>query len=210
MGDAGPSERGHLWQKPFGMPQTNLREIDVDMDVEYVADYIQECGANAWLIGVGGIQAQYPTELPFHTRNVRLAHRHGGDLIRDALKAAHSRGLRLLPRMEFSKVSAERSAEHPERLYRSPAGKLQTHTGDLVSVCPSGGYYQERMFDILDEVTKRYEVDGFFINWTTMNEEDYYKRYHSVCHCDNCLTRWKEFSGGLEMPKGRGDEHYAA
>ncbi|KAK3681997.1 hypothetical protein LTR37_020675 [Vermiconidia calcicola] len=209
MGDAGTITTSQWWRKPFAMLQTNLREIDVDMDVGAVADYIKQYGASAWLIGIGGIQAQYPTELPFHSRNERVAQRQSGDLISDALQAAHSRGLRLLARMDFSKVSAERAAEHPEWCYKSPSGKLQTHTDSLVSVCPSGDYYQARMFDILDEVTHRYDVDGFFVNWTTMNEEDYYKHYHGVCHCSNCVRRWSDFSGGLEMPKGPKDDHYA-
>lgn len=91
----------------------------------------------------------------------------------------------------------------------SPTGNLQEHTGDLVSVCPSGGYYQERIFDILDEVTRRYPVDGFFLNWTSMNEEDYYKRYHGVCHCSSCQERWLEHSGGLALPAGPADARYA-
>ncbi|KAF7192799.1 hypothetical protein HII31_05847 [Pseudocercospora fuligena] len=209
MGDLGKSDERHWWQKPFGMLQTNLREIDVDMDVDKVADYIQDYGADAWLIGVGGIQAHYPTKLDFHTRNPRIARRKSGDLIQDALQAAESRHLRLLARMDFSKVSAERAEEHPDWCYRSPTGKLQTHTGGLVSVCPNAEYYQERLFDILDEVTRRYHVDGFFINWTSMNEEDYYKRYHGVCHCSSCLKKWQQASGDKEYPKGPRDEHYS-
>ncbi|KAM5342286.1 hypothetical protein ACJ41O_013252 [Fusarium nematophilum] len=209
MGDSSIVEAGQWWRKPFGMLQTNLREIDADMGVDEVASYIKNHGAKAWLIGIGGIQAQYPTELSFHSKNSLVAQRDSGDLILDALGAARSNGLRLLARMDFSKVSAQVAAEHPEWCYLSPAGKRQEHTGDLVSVCPCGGYYQERIFDILDEVTRRYKVDGFFINWTTMNEEDYYKHYHGVCHCSSCQRRWLDHSGGLELPCGPADAHYA-
>ncbi|KAF6808004.1 hypothetical protein CPLU01_15728 [Colletotrichum plurivorum] len=199
------TDSAQWWRKPFGMLQTNLREIDADMKVDEVANYIQQHGATAWLIGIGGIQAQYPTDLPFHSKNMLVAQWQSGDLIQDAMSAARSRGLRLLARMDFSKVSAEVAAEHPEWCYVSPTGTRQGHTGDLFLVCPSGGYYQERIFDILEEVTKRYPVDGFFINWTTMNEEDYYKRYHGVCHCVSCQHRWLEFSGGLPLPAGPTD-----
>lgn len=209
MGDASTLETAHWWRKPFGMLQTNLREIDADMCVDEVADYIAKHGATAWLIGIGGIQAQYPTELPFHAKNHLVAQRKSGDLIQDALHAAHARNMRLLARMDFSKVSAKTAAEHPEWCFKSPTGKLQTHTDDLVSVCPSAGYYQERIFDILEEVVRRYPVDGFFINWTSMNEEDYYKRYHGVCHCESCQRRWKKFSDGLELPSGPKDTNYA-
>jgi hypothetical protein len=202
-------QSGQWWHKPFGMVQTNLREIDASMDVDAVADWIRDFGATAWLIGVGGIQAQYPTDLPFQTRNPVLAERKSGDLVGDALKAAHSRGLRLLARMDFSKVAPQVAAEHPEWCYMSPNGNLQEHTAGLVSVCPCGGYYQERIFDILDEVTTRYKIDGMFFNWASMNEQDYYKRYHGVCHCINCQARWLEFSAGLELPKGPEDASYA-
>lgn len=208
MGDMRVLEPGQWWRKPFGMLQTNLREIDVDMDVDDVADYIVEHGADAWLISIGGIQAQYPTALGFHTKNERLATRKSGDLIADALDAAHSRGLRLLARMDFSKVSARVAAEHPDWCFMSPTGDLQTHTGDLVSVCPSGQYYQERLFEILDEVTTRYPVDGFFINWMWMNEQDYYKRYQGVCHCSSCQSGWMKYSSGLELPPGPDHKNY--
>jgi hypothetical protein len=49
--------------------------------------------------------------------------------------------------MDFSKVAPQVAAEHPEWCYMSPNGNLQEHTAGLVSVCPCGGYYQERIFD---------------------------------------------------------------
>lgn len=114
MGDASILKAGQWWRKPFGMLQTNLREIDADMDVDEVADYIEQHGATAWLIGIGGIQAQYPTELAFHSKNALVAQRKSGDLIQDAITAAHLRGMRLLARMDFSKVTSKTAAEHPD------------------------------------------------------------------------------------------------
>lgn len=57
------------WKQPFRMFQTNLREIDAGLDVDWVLDYLEEYGANAWLISVGGILSNYPTELAFQTSN---------------------------------------------------------------------------------------------------------------------------------------------
>ncbi|RKK80300.1 hypothetical protein BFJ69_g4490 [Fusarium oxysporum] len=196
------------WHEPFSVVQTNLREIDAGMDVDDVAHWIKDFGATAWLCGVGGIQAQYPSDLAFQTRNPNLAERASGDLVGDALAAAHAKGLKFLARMDFSKIAPHVAAEHPEWCYVSPLGNLQEHTAGLVSVCPSGGYYQEHIFDILQEVTERYKIDGMFFNWATMNEEDYYKVYHGVCHCVNCQSLWLEFARGLEMPKGPQDINY--
>ncbi|KAM5349146.1 hypothetical protein ACJ41O_008969 [Fusarium nematophilum] len=196
------------WHEPFAVVQTNLREIDAGMDVQAVAGWVKDFGATAWLCGVGGIQAQYPSDLAFQTRNPYLAERSTGDLTGDAIAAAHARGLKFLARMDFSKIAPHVAAEHPEWCYISPTGNLQEHTAGLVSVCPSGGYYQERIFDILEEVTTRYKIDGMFFNWATMNEEDYFKVYHGVCHCVNCQSLWLGFAGGLELPKGPEDVNY--
>lgn len=196
------------WHKPFGVVQTNIREIDASMNVNEVADWIQSFGATAWLLGVGGIQAQYPTNLPFQASNPYLSGRKSGDLVGDALQAAHSRGLKFLARMDFSKIPSQVAAEHPEWCYISANGEFQEHTGSLVSVCPCGDYYQKRILDILEEVAGRYPIDGLFFNWATMNEKDYYQRYHGPCHCGNCQARWRKFSRGLELPQGPKDKTY--
>ncbi|KAL3446810.1 hypothetical protein BJX65DRAFT_308720 [Aspergillus insuetus] len=61
------------WRKPFSMLQTSLCEVDVNMDVDKVASYISQLGADAWLIGVSGIQAQCPTARPFHSEKELVA-----------------------------------------------------------------------------------------------------------------------------------------
>ncbi|MCC6178735.1 MAG: beta-galactosidase trimerization domain-containing protein [Chloroflexi bacterium] len=190
---------GTWWRLPFGMFQTNLREIDATLDVEAVLDYIQQHGADAWLVNAGGILSFYPTDLPFQTRNPYLAQRPGGDMLGDAVRGAHARGLRLVARMDFSKVSARIAAEHPEWLYVSPSGQSQVYNG-LFSVCPSGQYYQEKTFQALDEVIDRYPVDGFFFNWFGFNEVDYSKVYNGVCHCLSCQSAFKVYSGLDALP----------
>lgn len=205
----GSAPLGGAWfHEPFSMFQTNLREIDADMDVDLTADFISQHGATAWLQSVGGILANYPTDLDFQIANPYLLNRTSGDLIQDTLDAAKARDIRLLGRMDFSKVQLPVAEAHPEYLYISPNGTWQNHTNNLVSVCPSGDWYQERIFDILDEVMERYELDGFFVNWAGMNENDYYRVYHGVCHCEACQRGWSEYSGGLELPDGPWNETY--
>ncbi|MEV0621304.1 beta-galactosidase trimerization domain-containing protein [Nonomuraea sp. NPDC050404] len=182
------------WREPFRMFQTNLREVDAGLDVERVLDHLEGFGANAWLISVGGILSNYPTGLDFQTRNPHLGRRPSGDLIGDAVAAAGSRGVRVLARMDFSKIDHRRAERHPEWCFVSPEGEHQVYNG-LTSVCPSGDYYQVKLFEVIGEVLDRYEIDGFFLNWMSFNETDYSRRYWGVCHCTSCARRF-----GKELP----------
>ncbi|TKG70925.1 alpha-amylase family protein [Prauserella endophytica] len=188
------------WREPFGAVQTNLQDIDALMDVEAAADAVVEYGADTWLLNAGGILSFYPTDLPFQTRNPMLGRRASGDLLGDAMSAAKRRGLKVIARFDMSKVSSRIAAEHPEWLYRSPDGDPQVYN-TLYSVCPSGEYYQARVFDVLDEVLDRYEVDGIFLNWFNFNERDYDEVVHGPCHCGACVEGFAKFSGGDELPR---------
>lgn len=195
------------WQEPFSVFQTNLQEIDAGMDVDAALDVIEDHGADTWLLNAGGIVSFHPTDLPFQTRNPFLAERPSGDLLGDAVPAAHARGIRVIARLDLSKVAAPIAAEHPDWLYVSPTGQPQAVDG-LHSVCPSGDYYQHRSFEIIDEILDRYPVDGFFCNWFNFNEVDYRRTYHGVCHCDACRVAFAAQPEGGDLPAGPSSPDY--
>lgn len=195
------------WQDPFRMFQTNLREIDAGLDVERVLDYLEEFGANTWLLSVGGILSNYPTALDFQTANPHLAERPSGDLVGDAVKAAAARGIRVMGRMDFSKIDHRRAEQHPEWCFVDAAGDPQVYNG-LTSVCPSGDYYQVKLFEVLDEVLDRYPIDGFFCNWMSFNEVDYSRRYRGVCQCLGCVRRYSEYAPGERLPEDKNAAGY--
>jgi hypothetical protein len=197
------------WDRPFRTFQTNLREVDACLDVEAVLDAIEDYGADTWLLSVGGIVANYPSALDSQTVNPALAGRASGDLVGDAVAAARARGVRVLGRMDFSKIDARRAEEHPEWCFVDPHGAPQTYNG-YRSVCPSGGYYQQEMFAVVTEVLERYEIAGFFFNWMSFNEHDYSRRYWGVCHCEACLTAFRERVPGVEHPAGPQSPGYPA
>lgn len=199
--------RENWWATPFEMFQTNLREVDATMDVGAVADAVAAFGADTWLVNGGGILSFYPTDLPFQTRNPFLDDRPGGDLLGDAVEAAHARGLRLLARMDFSKISRAIADAHPEWCFIGPDGQRQVYN-DLVSTCPSAGYYQEKAFEVIDEVLDRYDIDGFFFNWFGFNEIDYSGRYWGVSQDAASKAGFADYSGGLELPTGPESPHY--
>ena len=70
-------QEGAWWLTPHRLLQTNLREIDATMDVDQYIREVQDFGANIVLFNVGGIVANYPTDLEFHWRNTFM----DGDLV---------------------------------------------------------------------------------------------------------------------------------
>ena len=89
---------------------------------------------------------------PCHTaRNQPLADRPSGDLLGDAVTAAGRRGVRVIARLDLSKVTAGVAAAHRDWLFVSATGKPQIYNA-LHSTCPSGEYYQQRAFEIFDEI----------------------------------------------------------
>ncbi len=201
------SARSAWYRSPFRMFQTNLLEVDADMDVEKVLDFIQDFGCDTWLVNGGGILSFYPTALEHQTRNPYLARRASGDLFGDAIAAAHRRGMRVMARMDFSKVNAAIADQHPEWLFVNPQGGRQEGEGQ-VSTDPSAVYYQEKLFEVVDEMIDRYPLDGFFFNRAGFNEFDYANKYHGVSQSETSRRGFAEFSGGRELPTGPDSPDY--
>jgi hypothetical protein len=189
---------GDWWRHPFRVFQTNLREIDAGLDAERTAETIAGLGANAWLLNTGGIVSFYPSALPFQHPSPWLAERPSGDLIGDAVTAAHQRGIALISRMDFSKVHEDIAQANADWCFVGADGAPQIYNG-LYSVCPSGPYYQERAFEIIGEVLDHYPVDGFFFNWFNFNQRDYSGLERGICQCYNCKRRFRE-SSGMTLP----------
>jgi hypothetical protein len=176
------------------MLQTNLREIDATMNLDrYVAE-VKDFGADVVLFNVGGIVANYPTDLACHYRNPHMT----GDLVAAVLGRLHAEGIRMIGRFDFSKINERFAAEHPEWLYVSEKGEHVNYNGQ-VHTCVSGGYQQEYMFKILGEAVDRYPLDGVFFNMIGFQRGDYSGNTHGICQCENCKRRFKEF-GGMDLP----------
>lgn len=179
------------WQSPFRVFQTNIREIDSGMDVEAALDHIVSLGATAWLLNTAGIVSHYPSRLEYQHPSPWLSERASGDLVGDAVTAAHRRGIRVISRVDLSKVHRDVAEAHPDWCFVSPRGEPQIYNG-LYSTCPSTPYYQERSVDILREVLERYEPDGFFFNMFKFKQTDYSGVYHGICQCDSCARRFAD------------------
>ncbi len=183
-------------QKPMRMIQTNLREIDATLDIDTYVEQIKNCKANVVLFNVGGIVANYPTELPFQYRNPNLTR----DLVGDIVKRLHAEDIRVIGRFDFSKINEKLAAQKPEWLYVSVKGQNVNYNGQ-VHTCVNGGYQQEYLFKILDEALQRYPLDGVFFNMIGYVTYDYSGNYHGICQCDSCRKCFADWSGGLSLPK---------
>ena len=116
------------WLKePIRLVQTNLREIDIDLDpATFVAELV-DFSANVVLFNVGGIVANYPTDLEYHYLNPHLP-KGRGDILGEVIDRCHDAGIRFMARFDFSKVHESLAAQRPEWLYVSEAGNTTTTT----------------------------------------------------------------------------------
>jgi hypothetical protein len=196
LAGAAPAQQKWWLEKPLRLIQTNLREIDArDFDVEVYVSKAKEFSANTVLINVGGIVANYPTELEYHYRNPYLKF----DMIGEVVKRLHEEGIRVIGRFDFSKINEKFAARHPEWLYKGVNGEFVNYNGQ-VHTCVNGGYQQKYLFKILGEAIDRYPLDGIFFNMIGYQMRDYSYNYHGICQSDACRRRFHEWSGGLSLP----------
>ena len=189
------------WNRtPIRLIQTNLPEIEGNMDRDAYVKSILDASANTVLFNTGGIVANYQTKLPFHWKNPYMGK---GDLVGDLVKKFHENGIKYIARFDFSKLDSSIAAKKPEWLYVGTKGEHQIFNG-LVSACINGGYYQEYAFEILKEAIANYPLDGIFFNMMGYTGADYSGKNYGICQCENCKKRFLAFSG-LTLPKNNGD-----
>ncbi|MBM4023972.1 MAG: hypothetical protein FJ280_00975 [Planctomycetes bacterium] len=193
------------WLTPRRMIQTNLREIDAGMDVKAYVASLKAAGANVVLFNVGGIVANYPTDLPYHYRNPFMK----GDLTGEVVKRLHAEGIRVIARFDFSKVNERIAQEHPEWLTRDADGRSVPAYNGQVATCLNSWYQQEGMLKILGEAIDRYPIDGVFFNMIGYPRSDYSGRAIGICQCVNCRQRFHEIFG-LDLPKSGQEKTPAA
>lgn len=195
LGQVEPTEQWWL-KEPYRLIQTNLREIDaIDFDLDVYVNSLHKIGANTVLINVGGIVANYYTDLEFHYQNPNLKF----DIIKEAVSRLHKEGIRVIGRFDFSKLNEEYAFQNPDWLYTSTQGETVNYNGQ-VHTCVNGGYQQEYSLKILAEVLSNFPLDGVFFNMIGYRTRDYSHNYHGICQSDACRKRFSDWSGGLDLP----------
>jgi hypothetical protein len=183
--------QGYWWQiEPIRLLQTNLRETDAGLDAKALIDQIASFPANTLVFGMGGINAYYPTQVPFHYASAYLPN--GRDLVKETLDETHRRKMRFIGRFDFSRARQEVYEAHPEWFFIRTDGNPVHDHNQLYNTCINGGYYQEQSLKILAEALDRYEVDGLFFNWFGNQSFDYGGKPMGTCQCHSCKTRFLE------------------
>lgn len=192
------SQDAGWWKKNnLRVVQTNLPDFvagDIE-PAEFVKD-LEEMSANTLIINVGGIMAFYPTKLPFHYRNQHAKDSMLGDIIR----LCHERGIRVVIRVDFSRLHKQIFDQHPDWCYLSAEGKRMVND-DIYVVSINAPYVQERSFDIVREIMELYPIDGIFLNMPGyLVSNAYTGEYFGVDHNPHEKEKFGAFSGGLALP----------
>jgi hypothetical protein len=182
--------------EPYRIIQTNLREIDaIDFDLDVYTNSLKDIGANVVLINVGGIVANYYTDLEFQYQNPNLKF----NMIKEVIDRLHAENIRVIGRFDFSKLNETLAAQKPEWLYKSVSGNQVNYNGQ-VHTCVNGGYQQEYSQKILNETLTKFQLDGVFFNMIGYQTRDYSHHYHGICQADACRERFNSWSGGMDLP----------
>lgn len=184
------------WQeKPMRLIQTNLRETDALLDTDAYMRSLEEFSANALLFNVGGIVANYPSELEFQYVNPNLK----DDFTGRVIERVHEKGMKFIARFDFSRLNEVHALRNQDWLYRSVEGKIVNYNGQ-VHTCINGYYQQEYSLEVLKEVVEKYPIDGVFFNMIGYVTYDYSYNIYGICQCDNCHRRFTERTGHDRLP----------
>jgi hypothetical protein len=183
-------------QKPMRLIQTNLRETDALLDIDEYMQSLEEFSADALLFNVGGIVANYPSELEFHYVNSHMKEDFTGKVI----ERVHKRGMKFIARFDFSRLNEVHALSNQDWLYRSADGKKIVNYNGQVHTCINGYYQQDYSLKVLREVVEKYPIDGVFFNMIGYVMHDYSYNIHGICQCENCHKRFAERTGHERLP----------
>jgi hypothetical protein len=166
------------YNRPLRIYHPNAREFELKN--LNTARFIKDCvdtGAEAVVISAGGIYAFYQSKIKHHYISPNIGDR---DLLREITDLAHENHLKVLARLDFSRVREDVYLQHPEWFLRKPDGAPFRST-KFYETCPIGGYQNaDFAYPVILEVFRDYHVDGVHLNGG-----GYHRHY---CYCDSCRS----------------------
>ena len=175
--------------------QVNLPAYEGGLNTDSLVHDLKAVSANTLIINAGGIMAFYPSEVENHYINPYMK----PDMVRDVVQKCHAAGIRVIVRFDFSRAHRSVFEKHPDWFYISPDGE-RIINDDMYVVSINAPYEQDVLFRIIDEVIRKYPIDGIFINmpgYQTRNP--YIGKYHGIDQNPYDKKRFFAYSG-LQLP----------
>jgi hypothetical protein len=160
-------------------------------DVSMWLDYFRRIHADAACLSAGGLMAFYPTKIPLHHKSKFLG---ASDPFGDLTAGCRKLGMNVIARTDPHACTEEAFRAHPEWVARTADAKPRRHWADPARyvTCALGPFNFEFMTAVTREIVKLYQVDGVFSNrW----------HGHGVCYCESCERLFRQFSGGMDLPR---------
>ena len=178
--------------KPLRWAQLAFVENDpVNCDPDFWLNYFKKIHAEGALLSAGGVVAFYPTEIPLHHRSDYLG---DTDLLGYMVEGCRKLNMKICLRTDPHAARQNVYDAHPDWIAVTSEGEKRRHWAnpELWVTCGLGPYNFDFMTKVNREIMLRYEPEGIFSNrWAGSG----------ICYCEHCMQNFKEFSGGLELPR---------
>lgn len=184
------------YSKPLRWAQLAFVENDPGRcDPDFWLNYFKRLHVEGALLSAGGVVAFYPTEIPLHHRSDFLGNT---DLLGYMIEGCRRLNITVCVRTDPHAARQNVYDTHPDWIAVNADGKKRRHWAnpELWITCGLGPYNFEFMTQVHIEIMQKYFPDGIFSNrWGGSG----------ICFCEHCVKNFKDFSGGLELPKGDED-----
>lgn len=171
--------------------QLTLAEDDpVKFDPNQWIDIFRRTRSNATCLSAGGYIAYYPSKIPLHYVSKFIGERDPFGVLVDG---ARHLGMHVMARVDPHAIHQDAADAHPEWIAVDKDGQPRRHWAfpEVWVTCAYGDYNSKFMPQVVEEITRRYDIDAVFANrW----------QGHGVCYCKSCTTRFREATG-LELPR---------
>ena len=187
-----PSPAPGWFDRPMRWVQLAFVEDDPGRyDPGFWLDYFKRVHADAVCLSAGGCVAFYPTRVPLHYRSKFLG---SGDAFGEMLAGCRKLGMVVTARIDPHAAHQDVYDAHPDWIAVEANGQPRRHWAMPTEwvTCALGPYNFELMTSVVQEIMDLYKVDAIFANrWSGSG----------MCYCRHCRQNFKEFSGGLELPR---------
>lgn len=161
-------------------------------DPDFWLDYFKRIKADGALLSAGGVVAFYPTDVPLHHRSDYLGNK---DLLGYMMEGCRKMNMTVCLRTDPHAARQNVYDAHPDWIAVTADGKKRRHWAnpDLWVTCGLGPYNFEFMTAVHKEIMNKYKPEAIFSNrWSGSG----------MCYCEHCIKNFKEYSGGMELPRG--------